>query len=116
MFLLEISFDLRSENRREFNSSLDSLMREKGSGSIRSSVFEDRDDRNRILMVLEWGNIVDLQRYLVSETLGVLLGCLKTLGTVSDCRIVDLTVPDGAIGTRAAARWVKGEDVSDPRT
>lgn len=108
MYLLEIDFQLRSEKRREFNSSLDSLLGGVGSGHARALAYEDRDDGNHLLLVFEWSQRGEVEAYLESRPFGALLGCLKTLGEVADCRIVDLSGSELAAGGRAVARWVGG--------
>lgn len=103
-YLLEIDFQLRSEKRREFNSSLESLFSSADTGHLRASAYEDRDDGNHLLLVLEWDGRPGLDSYLESREYGTLLACLRVLGTVTDCRVVDLTGAAGA-GT---TRWVAG--------
>lgn len=105
-YLLEIDFQLRSEKRREFNSSLESLFCGVGSGHVRASAYEDRDDGNHLLLVLEWGSRPDLDVYLESKEYGTLLACLRILGSVTDCRVVDLT---GSLGA-GSTRWVTGRE------
>lgn len=112
MFLLEIDFQLRTEKRREFNSSLESLLCGTGSGYARASAYEDRDDGNRLLLVLEWNNRDEIEAYLDSPNFGALLGCLRTLGQVSDCRAVDLSSPSGRAGAREDPRWVRGQEAA----
>lgn len=113
-YLLEIDFQLRSEKRREFNWTLDGLLSGSGGGHVRASAYEDRDDGNRMLLVFEWNQRGDVEAFLDSAPFGVLLGCLKTLGEVADCRVVDLSRSPGPAGSRAVARWVEGKHSSPP--
>lgn len=112
--LLEIDFQLQSEKRREFNSSLESLLSGIGTGHNRASAYEDRDDGSRLLLVFEWSRRQDLEAFLGSKPFVVLLGCLKTLGKVSDCRIVDLSSSAGSAGNSGVYRWVDGWRMPPP--
>lgn len=93
-FLLQIDFTLNPEKRRELNSSLSSLTWKEGAGHVRTSVYEDRDDRDRCLLVTEWSDKKSLDRCFASDTYSALLGCLLTLGRISGCRLVS---PNSAI-------------------
>jgi quinol monooxygenase YgiN len=128
--LLEIDFQLQSEKRREFNLSLENLLAASGSGHVRASAYEDRDDGNRLLLVFEWSRRGDLEAYLESRPYLALLGCLKTLGQVADCRVVDLSDGPAAPGEpagdlpghpagvapadRVGPRWVEGRRAPPP--
>ena len=107
--LLEIDFQLSAPKRREFNYSLESLMGRDDVGYVRCTAFEDRDDRDRFLLVSEWSSRAALETYLQSETYGALLGCLKTLGVVLDCRVVNLYGPVHTEAPSRTIRWVTGE-------
>ena len=99
--LLEIDFRLRSDKRREFNSFAETVLSMQTSGFVRASTYEDRDDPNRILLVLEWSRSEHLQTYLGSEIFGALKGCLRTLGTLVDYRVV--------IGAKAESGGASGD-------
>lgn len=93
--LLEIDCRIRPEKRREFTLSADSLNRTEGEGHLRTVIYEDRDESDHILWVEEWTARELLDRYLASDTFAALLGGLKTLGTIFDCRVVQLGDPEG---------------------
>jgi quinol monooxygenase YgiN len=99
MYLLEIDYRLNSDKRHEFESSLESLL-DQEPRPVRTSIFEDRRDSNRLLLVWEWSDEQQVNRYLTSDTFGVFSGCLKTLGTIAETRVVN-TQSSAA----AAAAW-----------
>ena len=106
-FLLEIDFKLFPAKRREFNKSLDSLIGRQETGQIRAFTYEDRDDNEHILLVSEWADRTAVDTYVQSDSYRALLGCLMTLGEVSDCRIVDLPVPADTVSSFRAAHRVR---------
>ena len=98
--LLEIDYHLRAEKRREFTQSASSLIQCEGEGHLRTVIYEDRDEPDHILWVEEWMHRDQLDRYLSTDGFLALLGGLKALGTVLDCRVIDLSGPQtGTSGT-----------------
>ena len=89
--LLEIDYHLRAEKRREFTQSASSLIQCEGEGHVRTVVYEDRDEPDHILWVEEWTGRDVLERYLSTDAFLALLGGLRALGTVLDCRVIELS-------------------------
>ena len=88
-FLLEVDFILRPEKREELNASLGSLTWKEGAGHIRTSLYEEWHDPNRLLWVTEWADRESLNRYMSSDVYRALLGCLQTLGRIHECRLLN---------------------------
>lgn len=88
--LLEISFQLLPGKRREFSQSMTMLTGSEGKGGMTGAVYEDRDDPDHLLWVEEWADRSILERHLDTDAFKTLMGALRTLAVVLDCRIVDL--------------------------
>jgi quinol monooxygenase YgiN len=88
--LLEISFRLLPAKRREFAQSLLMLTGSKDKRGSSSVVYEERDDLDHLLWVEEWADRSLLEQHLETDVFKTLMGALRTLATVEDCRIVDL--------------------------
>jgi quinol monooxygenase YgiN len=101
-YLLEIDCQLRSENRREFTLSSMSLMQHTGEGHRRTVIYQDRDQPDHVLWVEEWNDAESVNKYLASEGFLALQGALKTLGSISACRVVEMG--DSESISRDAAR------------
>jgi quinol monooxygenase YgiN len=86
--LLEIEFTLLPQKRREFAQSLEFLTGSE-QGLIRRSVYVDRDEPERVLWVEEWSNLETLEGHLETAAFRALVGGLRVLGNVLDCRLVD---------------------------
>jgi quinol monooxygenase YgiN len=86
--LLEIEFTLLPQKRREFAQSLEFLT---GSwqGLIRRSVYIDRDEPERVLWVEEWSSRAMLEVHVETPAFRALIGGLRVLGNLLDCRLVD---------------------------
>ena len=88
--LLEISFRLLPGKRQEFIQSLP-ILTESGKNGIRKAVFyEEQEDPDHLFMAQEWIDLASLERYLKTDLFKTLMGGLRTLATLEDCRIVDL--------------------------
>jgi len=87
--LLEIELTLKPGKRREFNRSIEDLRSHEGHGHIRTTVYEDREEPGHMIWVADWANRQALNEYLRSDAFGVLLGGLRVLGVVTECRVVD---------------------------
>ena len=88
--LLEISFRLLPGKRREFSQSLSMLTGAEGKDRPSPVVYEERGDLDHLLWVEEWADRSMLEQHLETEVFKTLMGALRTLATVEDCRIVDL--------------------------
>jgi hypothetical protein len=53
-------------------------------------VYEERDDLDHLLWMEEWTDRSKLEKHLETDVFKTLIGALRTLATVEDCRIVDL--------------------------
>lgn len=104
--LLEIEFLLLPQKQREFAQSLEFLATA-GKGLVRRSVYVDRDEPERVLWIEEWATRQMLEAHLETEAFKALVGGLRTLGNVLDCRVVYLAsdVPD----TRHVPRYLRGK-------
>ncbi len=107
--LLEIEFVLSAQKRREFAQSLD-LLTGTGLGFVRRSVYIERDEPERILWVEEWTTRQMLETHLETATFKALVGGLRILGNVIDCRLVDLASGDG--DARHVPRYLRGKLIS----
>lgn len=107
--LLEIEFMLLPQKRREFAQSLEFLTGP-GQGMVRRSVFVDRDEPERILWVEQWGNRQLLESHLETADFRALVGGLRTLGNVVDCRLVYLG--SDPVDSRHFPRYLRGRLVS----
>ncbi len=85
---LEIDCRIPSEKHFEFTQSAASLTPKVGEGHAKTVVYQDFDDPDHILWVEEWSTRELLDQYLLTEGFSALLGGLKTLGTVLDCRLI----------------------------
>jgi len=74
--LLEIEFLLSPEKQREFAQSLELL--------------EDRGEPHHLLWISKWLDLQELERYTELDQFRVLMGGLRLLTTIVDCRIVTL--------------------------
>ncbi len=104
--LLEIEFVLSAQKRREFAQSLD-LLTGTGQGFVRRSVYIERDEPERILWVEEWTTLQMLEAHLETATFKALVGGLRILGNVVDCRLVDLA--SGVGDSRRVPRYLRGK-------
>lgn len=104
--LLEIEFLLLPQKQREFAQSLEFLTTAR-QGLVRRSIYVDRDELERILWVEEWATRQTLETHLETEAFKALIGGLRTLGNVLDCRVVYLEspVPD----SRHIPRYLRGK-------
>jgi len=102
--LLEIEFALKPGKRREFNRSLEDLRSQEGHGHIRTTVYEDREEPGHMIWVADWACRQALDDYLSSDAFGVLMGGLKVLGVVTECRIVDESCPSQTVGEGSPSR------------
>lgn len=107
--LLEIEFVLLPQKRREFAQSLEFLTGP-GQGLVRRSVYADRDEPERILWVEQWANRQLLENHLETEDFRALLGGLRTLGNVVDCRLVYLE--SDPMDSRHSPRYLRGKIIS----
>jgi len=107
--LLEIEFALLPQKRREFAQSLD-LLTGTGHGLVRRSVYIDRDEPERILWVEAWATRELLEAHLETEIFRGLIGGLRILGNVLDCRLVDLA--SDLTDSRRVPRYVRGKLIS----
>jgi quinol monooxygenase YgiN len=88
--LLEISFHLLPGKRREFSQCLTMLTGSKGMGRGSTVLYEERNDLDHLLWMEEWADRSMLERHLETDVFKTLMGALRTLAKVEDCRIVDL--------------------------
>ena len=89
-YLLEIDCRLRPEKRREFTLSSISLMQNRHHGHLKTTVYQDQVDPDHILWLEEWNDRQSVDDYVASERFEVLQGALRTLGSVTACRLVEL--------------------------
>ena len=110
--LLEIEFSLLPQKRREFAQSLE-LLTGSGQGFVRRSVYVDRDEPERVLWVEEWSSREMLEAHMETPAFRALIGGLKVLGNVLDCRVIDFAseAPASTAKTRMA-RFFRGNIVS----
>jgi quinol monooxygenase YgiN len=88
-FLMEIDFQLHPPKEQEFRQHLDGL-KGLGPGCLGTAVYEDIDRPGKLLLVSKWTELPELEAYVDSNAMRVLIGGLETLGTVYDFRIVEL--------------------------
>ena len=114
MCLLEISFRLLPGKHREFSQSLVMLMRAEGEGHRKTLVYDERDEPDHLLWVEEWTDRAMLERHLETGLFKTLMGGLRALATVDDCRIVDLgsKQPLGEVLARKP-RYLEGRTIPD---
>ena len=106
--ILEIDCRIKPEKRREFRLNLGAVAQSRGFKRSAPVVYEDQNEPGHLLWIEEWSTRQDLEAYLESNEFLALLGGLKVLGTVEDCRIVDLTrspAPEAGKHSRAINGW-----------
>jgi quinol monooxygenase YgiN len=89
--LLEIDCRIKPEKRREFRLNLGALAQLITTNRFPPVVYEDQNEPGHMLWLQEWSNRQALEAYLESDEFLALLGGLRVLGSVQDCRVVDLT-------------------------
>lgn len=87
--LLEIEFVLKPGKRREFIRSFQGLQGHEGEGHVRSTIFEDSEEPGHLIWIGEWTSRITLDAYMRGDRFGVLLGGIRVLGSVTDCRVID---------------------------
>jgi quinol monooxygenase YgiN len=85
---LEIEFILKPGKRREFSRSCEDLQGHEGDGHIRTTVYEDRDEPGHMLWVADWTSRGALEGYMRTDKFGVLVGGLRVLSVLENCRVV----------------------------
>lgn len=114
--LLEIEFTLLPQKRREFAQSLEFLTGSE-QGLIRRSVYVDRDEPERVLWVEEWSNLETLEGHLETAGFRALVGGLRVLGNVLDCRLVDLGSDIGrGADCHRSPRYLRGKIIPEAYT
>lgn len=106
---LEIDCRIQPEKRLEFTQSAESLTPAAGEGFVRTIIYQDRDEPDHILWVEEWSARESLDRYLLSEDFAALLGGLRILGTVLDCRIIHSASIHPESGSPQGKSWFARE-------
>jgi quinol monooxygenase YgiN len=86
---LEIEFKLKPGKRREFARSFEELICHEGEGHVKTTVFEDREEPGHMIWVASWSSRESLEAYLKGEQFGVLIGGLRILSSLTDCRLID---------------------------
>ena len=87
--LLEIHFGVTQEKRAALGQSLESLRAIRAPGQLGISVHDDTSGSGQYFWIEEWTNYQLLESYLVSNGFRAVLGGLRMLGSVIDCRIVE---------------------------
>jgi quinol monooxygenase YgiN len=99
--LLEIECRIKAEKRQEFKLGVGPLLRSVGDGSSGAFVYEDQDDLGHMLCVEEWSSRSRLEEYLATDRYLALLGACQVLGTVLECRVVELCARHAATSKAA---------------
>ena len=111
--LLEIEFTLLPQKRREFAQSLE-FMSGSWQGMIRRSIYIDRDEPERVLWVEEWSHREMLETHLETPAFRALVGGLRILGNVIDCRLIDFSSDmAGAKEHLRSPRYLRGKIIPD---
>ena len=112
--LLEISFRLLPGKHREFSQSLGMLTSSEGTGHRKTMVYDERDEPDHLLWVEEWTDKLLLERHLETDLFKTLMGGLRALASIEDCRIVDLgsNQPFGEV-TGYKPRYLDGRTIPD---
>jgi len=88
--LLEIEFRLSPQKRREFVQSLELFLATGDSVTSRIRLLEDRAEPDHLLWISEWLDVKELEDYTQVDQFRALMGGLRLLSTILDCRIVTL--------------------------
>ena len=88
--LLEIEFLLSPEKRREFAQSLELFGGDDDPTRNRNCLLEDRTEPDHLLWISKWFDLHELERYTERDQFRALMGGLRLLTTIVDCRIVTL--------------------------
>lgn len=89
--LLELEFTLKPGKRIEFGRCQQELRASQGHGHIRNSLYENVECLGNLLLVSEWRTRADAEKYLKGGRFRLLVGAIRVLGTLSDCRLVQDT-------------------------
>lgn len=88
--VLEIEFLLRPQKRREFVQSLEFFLASGDSGPKRIRLLQDRTEPDHLLWISKWLDLKELEDYTQVEQFRALMGGLRLLSTILDCRTVAL--------------------------
>lgn len=86
---LEIEFTLKPGKRREFTRSFEHQICDEGEGHIKTTVYEDREEPGHMIWIASWASREALERYMRTDEFGVLIGGLRILSSLTNCRLVD---------------------------
>jgi quinol monooxygenase YgiN len=90
--VLEIEFQLNPQKRREFAQSLEFFVTG-NPGCKEMQLLSDRAEPNHLFCISKWADLRDLQNYTKARQFRALMGGLRLLSTILDCRIVTLDQP-----------------------
>lgn len=97
--LLEIECRILPEKRREFRLNVAVSAQRTAAACGPAAIYEDQNEPGHILFVEEWRSLPELLAFLESDSFLSLVGAFEVLGSVSDCRVVDLSA-EGVKGRR----------------
>jgi quinol monooxygenase YgiN len=107
--LLEIECRILLEKRREFRLNVAVSAKRTAASCGPAAIYEDQNEPGHILFVEEWRSLAELQAFLESDSFLSLVGAFEVLGSVSDCRVVELSAEGEAGGRHAGqARALRG--------
>jgi hypothetical protein len=86
--MLEIEFVLLPHKRREFLQSFEMFTEESAASNSRVSLLQDRMSENHVLWVFKWGDVCEWQHYTECGPFRALMGGLRLVSNVLDCRVV----------------------------
>lgn len=88
--MLEIEFQLSPQKRREFVQSLEFFLGSGDSGPNRIRLLQDRAEPDHLLWISKWLDLKELEDFIQVQQFRALMGGLRLLTTILDCRIVAL--------------------------
>jgi len=88
--LLEIEFRLSPQKRREFVQSLEFFLASGDSDPKRIRLLQDRTEPDHLLLTSNWLDLKELEDFTQVKQFRALMGGLRILSTILDCRIVTL--------------------------
>lgn len=88
MVSMTVFMKVRPEKRQEFLVAVRSIASDRKikEGLLKTTLYQETDDRNGFSLIYEWEAQEDCERYLLAENFRVLLGALRVLCEKSEIR------------------------------
>lgn len=86
--MLEIELVLLPHKRREFLQSFEMFTEESTTSNFSVSLLQDRSSKDHLLWVFKWGDVREWEQYAEVGPFRALMGGLRLVSKVLDCRIV----------------------------